>query len=245
MKTAIQSLIFGFILMAFGASTVDAQIGIIWSVEPPETSNPFLFLGAENMDNDPGDELVYKATNRIIIYDGETGTVDWDSGVWNAIYIAGHEYYYGSGADLTYGNSPFCDIDGDDIYEITFFGRQSLGDLSKNFVIGFSIINGLNDDRESDDIPENYELAQNYPNPFNPSTSIEYCVSKRSHVKLNIYNSLGQLVKVLVNEEKPAGDYTVNWDGIGKDGRDLASGVYFYTLKTETESESKKMVLLK
>jgi len=89
-------------------------------------------------------------------------------------------------------------------------------------------------------LPTEFSLSQNYPNPFNPSTSIQYAVSSRQFVSLKVYDVLGNEVATLVNEEKPAGNYTVEFNGIG-----LPSGIYFYRLQTGSFVETKKMVLLK
>lgn len=85
-----------------------------------------------------------------------------------------------------------------------------------------------------------YSLDQNYPNPFNPSTSISYSVPKTEKVKLTVYNVLGHQVAQLVNDEKPAGNYTVKFDG-----SNLASGIYFYKLEAGSNLLVKKMVFLK
>jgi len=85
-----------------------------------------------------------------------------------------------------------------------------------------------------------YVLYQNYPNPFNPSTTIRYELPKASYVTLKIYNVLGQEVATLVNEEKPAGNYEVNFNA-----SNLSSGVYFYKIKAGSYVETKKMNLIK
>lgn len=90
-------------------------------------------------------------------------------------------------------------------------------------------------------IPGVYALYQNYPNPFNPVTKINYDLPKRSTVSLKIYNVLGELVTVLVNNEiKNAGNYSVEFDGTN-----LASGIYYYELNAGNYTETKKMVLIK
>ena len=94
-------------------------------------------------------------------------------------------------------------------------------------------------------IPFEYSLKQNYPNPFNPSTIINYTIPfsvkrETSNVKLIIYNSSGKEVKVLVNENKSAGSYSVNWNA-----SDFPSGIYYYTIKSGNYSDTKKMILLK
>lgn len=89
-----------------------------------------------------------------------------------------------------------------------------------------------------------FELKQNYPNPFNPSTTIEFSVPKgleiNSLVLLKIYNSLGKEIKTLMDEVKEPGNYKIKFDA-----SDLPSGVYFYELRTEDGSITRKMILLK
>lgn len=101
------------------------------------------------------------------------------------------------------------------------------------------------DDDEPAPLPTYYELHQNYPNPFNASTKIDYSVPRLSHVKISIYNSLGQHIETLVNGEKSTGNYTVTWDGKNKLGKTVSSGVYFYKLTAGEFVRSKKMLLLK
>ncbi len=88
--------------------------------------------------------------------------------------------------------------------------------------------------------PVTYSLKQNYPNPFNPSTQINFSIVNSEHVSLTIYNSIGQVVSHLVNQVLPAGNYTVRWNA-----ESFASGVYFYTIHTDSFTAAKKMILLK
>ena len=76
--------------------------------------------------------------------------------------------------------------------------------------------------------PERFELYQNFPNPFNPSTEIRFDLPAKSELTLVVYNLLGQAVRTLVNEERPAGSHNVRWDGRNDGGRSVSSGVYFY-----------------
>lgn len=85
-----------------------------------------------------------------------------------------------------------------------------------------------------------FALKQNYPNPFNPSTKINFTIEKSSEVLLTVYNSVGETVKVLVNSKLSSGNYSINWDAAF-----FPSGIYFYTLKTENNSITKKMMLVK
>ncbi|HMU41935.1 MAG TPA: T9SS type A sorting domain-containing protein [Ignavibacteriaceae bacterium] len=90
------------------------------------------------------------------------------------------------------------------------------------------------------DLPSNFNLAQNYPNPFNPSTKIRYSVPISEFVTLKVYDVLGNEVAALVNEEKPAGTYEVNFNA-----SQLSSGIYFYKLQAGSFVETKKMILLR
>lgn len=93
---------------------------------------------------------------------------------------------------------------------------------------------------EQDEIGADYELFQNYPNPFNPVTKIKYSVPQESIVKISVYNLLGQEVATLVNQEKAAGNYEINFSGHA-----LSSGVYIYKMQAGSFIESKKFILMK
>ena len=90
--------------------------------------------------------------------------------------------------------------------------------------------------------PGKYNLSQNYPNPFNPTTTINYVVPKRSLVIIKVYNILGKEVATLVNEEKPAGHYSIK---LSADKYKLSSGVYFYRMQAGNFVVTKKLVLMK
>lgn len=97
-------------------------------------------------------------------------------------------------------------------------------------------------------VPKTFELLQNYPNPFNPVTHIQFAVASDqspAHVTLKIYNLCGQLVRVLVDEEKASGKYTVAWDGRSDSGKEVASGIYFYQIRSSDLTYTKRMVLIK
>jgi hypothetical protein len=93
--------------------------------------------------------------------------------------------------------------------------------------------------------PEYFTLFQNSPNPFNQETIIRYSLPRDCGVKLSVYNLLGERVRILVDEPQIADDYEVRWDGKNEQGKDVASGVYFYKLDTGTLSERKKMVIIR
>jgi hypothetical protein len=89
-------------------------------------------------------------------------------------------------------------------------------------------------------INKNFELCQNYPNPFNPTTTINYSIPQNDFVKLSIYDMLGKEIETLVDEEKPAGNHRVDFNG-----SKLSSGIYFYQLNAGLYMMIKKMILLK
>jgi flagellar hook assembly protein FlgD len=87
---------------------------------------------------------------------------------------------------------------------------------------------------------------QNYPNPFNPQTTIEYGVSEPwTHVRIVVYDISGRVVKVLLDEERPAGKHAVLWDGRNDRGEAAASGVYVCDVCVGSLREQKKLVVLR
>lgn len=101
------------------------------------------------------------------------------------------------------------------------------------------------DDYDGSTLPTEYALAQNHPNPFNPSTSISFALPRASEVRLTVFNILGEEVRTLVNERLNAGVHQIAFDGRDNDHQELASGIYFYRIRTSDYTASKKMMLLK
>ena len=95
-------------------------------------------------------------------------------------------------------------------------------------------------ENKQNNLPTSSSLEQNYPNPFNPSTTINYSVPKESLVTIKVYDVLGSEVETLVNEQKNPGNYNITFNA-GK----LASGVYFYQLRSSNYTSIKKMIFLK
>lgn len=119
-------------------------------------------------------------------------------------------------------------------------GTQS-GVFYPGFVKGAVIVTaptGVDDNTGS--LPIAFELAQNYPNPFNPTTIINYSLPSASHVKLEVFNVLGQRVMLLEDNKKAAGKYSTEFNAAG-----FPSGIYFYRLTHDGGVATKKMVLLK
>lgn len=102
-----------------------------------------------------------------------------------------------------------------------------------------SIVTSI-DQRVDLSTPSSFLLFQNYPNPFNPSTSISFSVPKHTHVRLQIFNLLGQIVQTLLNEDKQPGTYSVTWDASTR-----PAGLYFYRMMAGEFVQTKKAILLK
>jgi hypothetical protein len=88
--------------------------------------------------------------------------------------------------------------------------------------------------------PDLYALSQNYPNPFNPVTTIDFQVPVTSSVLLEVFDMLGNKIATLVNQEKPAGIYSVDFNASS-----LSSGVYFYVFSAGNYVDVKKLTVLK
>lgn len=88
--------------------------------------------------------------------------------------------------------------------------------------------------------PDKYDLAQNFPNPFNPTTNIRFSIPEAGHVKLSVFNVIGQTVDILVDEYKNAGTFNVNYSA-----GNLESGIYFYKIEANNYTKINKMILLK
>ena len=97
----------------------------------------------------------------------------------------------------------------------------------------------------SNPIPNEYQLEQNFPNPFNAKTTIRYQLKKAAHVNVEIYDILGQKVRTLIDQNQPAGYYTILWDGANEQGQTLASGIYIFRLKSHSFTKSRKLVIVK
>ena len=93
-------------------------------------------------------------------------------------------------------------------------------------------------------LPTDFALGQNYPNPFNPSTVIPYQLPTSAHVRLEVFNLLGQRLATLVDAEQAAGIHTAQWDATDAAGRAVGAGVYIYRLSSGGMTESRRMVLV-
>jgi hypothetical protein len=117
--------------------------------------------------------------------------------------------------------------------------RQAVGDMG--------IISDVDDVTDATSLPRSFQLAQNYPNPFNPNTVIEYFNPNRGRTKvtLEVFNILGQQIANLYDDMADPGWNRIEWDGRNNAGETVASGIYFYRLKSGDFTATRKMVLLK
>ena len=124
---------------------------------------------------------------------------------------------------------------GDGCTQLTSGSAQT---IRPNVQLTFQILQNVSN--ELTGIPKTYSLSQNYPNPFNPVTKINFAIPKDGFVSIKVYDILGREVITLVNEEKTAGYYSVDFNA-----SNLASGVYFYRMESGTFSDVKRMLLIK
>ena len=113
---------------------------------------------------------------------------------------------------------------------------------------GNNLITGIKDNNKPINGPQDFQLLQNYPNPFNPNTVISFTVPGNmsgNNVELTVYDIQGRLVKKLVNDKLPAGNYLLKWEGTNDYGKKVVSGVYFCRGKINNKTITLKMVLLK
>ncbi len=100
-------------------------------------------------------------------------------------------------------------------------------------------------DFEDAGLPQELSLGQNYPNPFNPTTVIRFALPQDGRVQIEVFNILGQKITTLVDDYLTAGYKETGWDGKDSGGTDVASGVYFYRIRTDNFTDVKKMIFLK
>lgn len=118
--------------------------------------------------------------------------------------------------------------------------KSFANDLINSYNSNFANFPAIQENNTSNIVVESHKLFDNYPNPFNPVTSILYRVNERTDVRIDVFDILGRKVATLVDEQKDAGYYRIQFDG-----KNLASGVYIYRLITNNYSASKKMLLIK
>jgi hypothetical protein len=162
------------------------------------------------------------------------------------VYVANEVY----GISILDVSDPYHPVKVDSIVSPTAFGmfvnEHNTYVINRNY--GMYILNtGVTnvDYQNPESPPTRFALHHNYPNPFNPITTITYQLPKKSKVILQIFDILGQVIKILVNDVQPAGVKSVAWDGTNNIGKKVNSGVYFYRIKTDDFLQSKKLLLIR
>jgi len=125
---------------------------------------------------------------------------------------------------------------------IFLFHCHNLEHEDDGMMLNYKIVDPIGINENNGNIPDEYKLHQNYPNPFNPETKIRFDLPESGNVTLKVYDQIGKEVSTLLSGYKNAGSYEVSFNA---DRSGLASGVYFYKLKTEKRSFTKRMILQK
>jgi len=123
---------------------------------------------------------------------------------------------------------------------VTPFSATEAGDQCETNILTIQPSTSAGSSNIGQEVPEEYGLSANFPNPFNPSTEIGFSLPAASHVRLEIFNIVGQRVITLIDGRREAGYHSVVWDG-----RNVASGMYLYRLEADGFVSTKKMILLK
>lgn len=226
--------------------------GITWE---KHSNNPVLTVGAANEWDAAG-----AVAGSVLYVDGEYQM--WYHGSGNAGTVLGNDVGYATSPDgvnwTKHAGNPILQRDAGtwdaanvwfprvikegNIYRMWYTGRTNdelnrLGYAEGNIVDAIEVLDNTQ--------PANFQLKQNYPNPFNPTTNIEFRISHYKFVELTVLDISGRLVKTLVNENRQAGAYATQWDATNEVGEKVASGVYFYRLKTGSFLETRKMLLIR
>ncbi len=195
--------------------------------------------------------LLVRESGRLVCYDAFTGEELWDYRaptpiVSQPIAIDGHAFV--GTEEATYA----VDLNTHDavwsypvVGSVTAAGDKVYVSTVDGWIHAFGQVSSDVGEAEQPLLPVSMELCQNFPNPFNPSTTIRYALPKRSHVRLTVYNILGQEVAELINSAKTAGEHVAIWDGHDAKHRSVSTGVYFYRLQAGDHSVTRKMLLLK
>ena len=157
---------------------------------------------------------------------------DYEAGI-NVDMKTESEYIFNAVSDFASKVNPRSILDGPAVKPM------KAKSLSANR-FGLTIIPGTSVSNETESQPVRFALEQNYPNPFNPNTTIKYSLEEAGLVSLTIYNIVGQKVAELVNEVKPSGTHSINWNA-----PTLSSGVYYYRLISGNKVQIRKMTLTK
>ena len=215
-------------------SKIEAELEVKFSLpNDPESDTPNNYLTSGDISND-GTEVLIKSYNHIYYWKRENGasvseTVANESSIlaydtepqgeaicWKPYRDKGY-YTLSEEVDVTFGETTITFQ-----AQLYYYPRKQVATSIKKI------------------IPQKIQLLQNFPNPFNPATTISYRLAQKENVKLLVYNSAGEMISVLVNENQPSGNYSYDFKA-----KDLSSGIYFYKITTDSYTKTKKMIFLK
>jgi len=184
-----------------------------------------------------GDGLDYYGVKLSMTHTSGTGNFDWESFEPDSVVYAG----VGETVSVYFSaRAPIFSAPDDTVNTISYTVYSKL-DTTVTVTGDFDMVMTLTDVDEGDPVlPGSFALYQNYPNPFNPTTTIAYQLPTSSRVRLDVYDVLGRVVESRDLGMLPAGEGQIEFDG-----SELASGVYFYRLSSETVAKTRKMILLK
>jgi hypothetical protein len=229
------------------APTGDVDDSLLVQPAPLDLYN-FSTMAVGDQDHGPGEDGmdIYSGggSNEVIDYEYQSGPLaDTTSYTRTVLY-----------KDSTMGESwyvavpnPIDDLDGDGFKEVVsaWVGISDAADKMWFRVLEFGQATAIEDNWKVI-TPDDYVLKQNYPNPFNPTTTIEFFLPIQKEISLTVYNSMGQKIKTLVNNEVlGSGEHSREWDATNDAGTKVASGIYIYELKYGNFKQHKRMTLVK
>jgi hypothetical protein len=201
------------------------NFNLIWQLTTTYTG--IYSVGLADTDGDGALERIFlegssnPSVGRIRIYDNVTHSLEWQSEEIDGL-----------------SSAYFADIKGDGKSEVMITTRYPDQDSCVVYVYEYTG-SGVGEENQGENRPEKNRLSQNYPNPFNTTTSIKYELQTVGKATISIFNSLGQLVRILFNGKQPEGEYSIVWDGKNDQGKIVASGIYFYQIKINSYTSSK------
>lgn len=182
-------------------------------------------------------------------------------GVFNSVAIVNSNYAWAVGWEYSLGSTIFFISDNavnwtsqidsglylNSLNSVFFINSTTGWVVGDNGIILHTTNGGATfvEEEQTGEMPIEFLLCQNWPNPFNPSTKIKYSVPKSSNVVIKVFDILGNEIETLVNEEKPAGTYEIEFNSHSGEVRNLPSGIYFYQIQAGSFVKTKKMLLLK
>lgn len=184
------------------------------------SSSPIVGLRGYDVDQNGNLEIVFASSNELFVYSVEFSQLVWQSGILGS--LAGN-----------YNSLVTSDNDSDDRTEVIIGTNYTVVEFEGPYY-------GNPVEEEFSFRPADARLFQNYPNPVRTTATISYVLPESGDVKLEVYNTSGQLVETLVNVRQKAGTHSVEWDAEA-----LASGVFFYRIETANYTDAKKCIVVK